>query len=363
MWQKTDNILLSLTAALLAFGFLIFLSASMGLLARDGASFQGVALRQLLAIALGCAAAYLAMSFDYTRLKRHALLILIVSVIAALLVYLPHIGLAHGGARRWISILGLSVQPSEVLKLGLVIFAAAFMSAMKEGIASWKRGLIPLAVLIGIAGAILLPQPDTDTFLLIAVALISMFLAAGGKGRHVAAVVLLGALALSLFIATHPYLMERVLTFIDPSKDPQGAGYQIQQSQIAIGSGGFSGRGFGQSVQKFSYLPEPIDDSIFAVASEEFGFIGSTALLLLFLMFILRGLHNASRSRDSFGRLLSLGIVILIGLGAFMNMGAMLGLIPLSGLPLPFVSHGGTALVFTLLEAGILLSLSRHQRT
>ncbi|MDO8564616.1 MAG: putative peptidoglycan glycosyltransferase FtsW [bacterium] len=363
MFQKIDKVLLAIILALLAFGFLIFVSASLGLLARDGASFQSVAGRQLLAIALGCGAAFGALLFNYAKFKRYALLILIVSVFGALLVYIPQIGLEHGGAKRWISVAGFSIQPSEFLKLGLVIFAAAFMSAMKERIETIKWGLVPLLLLIAVAAAILLPQPDTDSFVVIAFTLLCMYIAAGGNKKHIAGVIILGVLVLSIYVISKPYLIERFFTFLNPARDPQGSGWQIQQSLIAIGSGGFLGRGFGQSVQKFSYLPEPIDDSIFAVMSEEFGFVGSSTLVLLFLLFILRGLRNASRAPDLFGRLLCIGIVILIGSGAFMNIAAMLGIIPLSGLPLPFVSHGGTALIAALFSAGILLSISRYQRS
>jgi cell division protein FtsW len=180
--------------------------------------------------------------------------------------------------------------------------------------------------------------------------------------RHIGIVALVLLIGLGVLIWTKPYLAARVATFLNPAADPQGAGYQIQQSLIAIGSGGALGRGFGQSVQKFSYLPEPIGDSIFAVAAEEFGFIGGAALVLLFLFLILRGLRLTARAPDPFSGLLALGIVILIGASAFTNIASMLGVIPLSGLPLAFVSHGGTALVIALVEAGILLNISRYQR-
>ena len=278
-------------------------------------------------------------------------------------VFVPGVGAEYGGARRWISIFGFSFQPAEILKIAFVIYAAAFFATVKDKVQTLTGGLLPLFALLGVAGFLLLLQPDTDTFVVLFLALFAMFLAAGGKLRHVGVMIVVGALALSLLIFSRPYLKERVVTFFNPAADPQGAGYQIQQSLIAVGSGGIAGRGFGQSVQKFSFLPEPIGDSIFAVAAEEFGFIGGFALILLFLALLLRGLKIASRAPDLFSGLLSIGIVILIGASAFMNIGSMLAILPLSGLPLAFVSHGGTALVITLLEAGILLNISRYQKT
>jgi cell division protein FtsW len=168
-----------------------------------------------------------------------------------------------------------------------------------------------------------------------------------------------GLLGIALLAFTRPYVMQRISTFFDPGSDPQGASFQVQQSLIAIGSGGMFGRGFGQSVQKFTYLPEPIGDSIFAVAAEEFGFVGSVFLLLLFVLFAARGLKIASRTNQIFPRLMIVGIVIMIVSQAFVNIGAMLGVVPLSGITLPFVSHGGTSLFITLVEVGIVLHISR----
>ncbi len=221
---------------------------------------------------------------------------------------------------------------------------------------------MPLLLLFGITAGLLLLQPDTDNFLMIVIAGLSIFLASGGKWRYIFFLILAGTLVLGGLILTRPYVRERIDTFIHPELNSQGSGYQIQQSLIAIGSGGITGRGFGQSVQKFNFLPEPIGDSIFAVAAEEFGFIGSVTLIFLFVFFATRGLKIASRVPDLFGRLLIIGIVIMITSQAFVNIGAMLGVLPLSGITLPFVSHGGTSLFITLLEVGIILSISKTQK-
>ena len=250
-----------------------------------------------------------------------------------------------------------------MLKIAFVIYTAAFYASVKERIGTFSHGLLPLIILLGVAGGLLLLQPDTDTFVVLFTALLAMFIVGGGRLRHLLVIILSGVLALTLLVMARPYLMERLTTFINPAADPQGAGYQIQQSLIAIGSGGVFGKGFGQSVQKFSYLPEPIGDSIFAVAGEEFGFVGASFLILLFLALLLRGLKIAARAPDTFSGLLSVGVVILISASAFMNIASMLAIIPLSGLPLSFVSHGGTALFITLAETGILLNISRHQKS
>jgi len=361
--DPVDRWLLWILIGLIAAGFFIFLSASIGLHAREGASFKSIIISRLLATTIGICAAYMASLFHYKKLRRLTLPFLLFSTALSILVFIPGVGVEHGGARRWISIFGLSFQPAELLKLAFVIYAAAILSAMKEKSRIFSRGPLLLLLLSSVAGALLLLQPDTDTFIVLFAALLSMFIAWGGRWRHVCAVLLIGLIGLAALVYWRPYLKERVTTFLEPATDVQGAGWQVNQSLIAIGSGGFSGRGFGQSVQKIWPPIQPIGDSIFAVAAEEFGFLGSVALIGIFLAFFLRGLRIASRAPDLFSGLLSIGIVILIGASAFMNMGSMLAIIPLSGLPLAFISHGGTALVITLFETGILLNISRYQKS
>ncbi len=360
--NKPDAWLFWIIICLVVSGFLIFLSASLGLLARDGASFGTIATTRLLATILGAGIAYLASVIHYKHLRQYALAILLAAIVLTALIFVPGIGQEHGGARRWISLFGFWFQPAEFLKIAFVVYTAAFFATVKGKVQTFSYGLLPLFALLGIAGFLLLLQPDTDTFVVLFMAMFAIFLAAGGRLRHIGIMILTGVIAISFLIASKPYLMERITTFLNPAADPQGTGWQVQQSLIAIGSGGLTGKGFGQSVQKFSYLPEPIGDSIFAVAGEEFGFFGTVTLILLFLALLLRGLRIASRAPDLFSGLLSIGIVILIGASAFMNIASMLAIIPLSGLPLAFVSHGGTALVMTLFEAGILLNISRYQR-
>lgn len=358
-----DRIFLGIVSTLLLGGFIVFLSASLGLLSREGARLSSVAGSQLLGIALGVALGYGASLIHYRTWRRFSPYLLIIGTALTLLVFVPGVGVAYGGASRWLDIAGFSFQPAEFMKIGFVIFFAAFLASSREKLQNFRFGLLPFFLLVSGSGAILLFQPDTDSFVILALTLFAMLLVAGAPLRHMAIAAGIGLVLLAALVFARPYLTERLLTFLNPGADPQGAGWQIQQSLIAIGSGGVSGRGFGQSVQKFSYLPEPVGDSIFAVASEEFGFVGALALTALFLAFLMRGLRIATHSPDSFGGLLAFGIVILISLSAFVNIASMLGLIPLSGLPLPFVSHGGTAMFITLAEVGVVLNISRYQRS
>ena len=224
---------------------------------------------------------------------------------------------------------------------------------------TFQFGLLPLIVITGIVALILLNQTDTGSFLVISLAGLTMFIAAGGKWKEVFIAILIGIILLTGLIFTKSYILDRVKTFIDPGANTRSTSYQLDQSLIAIGSGKLFGRGFGQSIQKFEYLPEPIGDSIFAVAAEEWGFVGGILLIFLFLIFALRGLKIATGSKDIFGGLLATGIVILITAQSLINIASMLGVFPLTGMPLLFVSHGGTALFFAMAEAGIILNISR----
>lgn len=363
MDRHIDRILLTLTLTLVVVGFLIFSSASLGLLAREGARFSSVAFSQIVFGIIGGGTALFIMSqIHYRWWRKFALPIFISTLIGTLLVFVPGIGMSHGGASRWILLGGFSLQPSELLKIGFIIYMATYLSGITKVIHTFRFGTLPFLIIIGITGSILLLQPDTDTFLIMGVAATAMFLTAGGRWRDVALMAAGAVVLLVLLAVTRPYLMDRFTSFLDPEADPQGSGYQIQQSLIAVGSGGITGRGFGQSIQKFSYLPEPIGDSIFAVYAEEFGFIGTVLLIMLYTFFAFRGLKIATASPDLFGMLLVVGFVTLIIIQAFFNMASMVALAPIMGLPLPFMSHGGTALLTLLAAVGIILNVSKYQK-
>lgn len=363
MKKSADTILLGIVLLLVVMGFFIFSSASLGLLARSGASFSSVAFNQVVfGIIGGLFAMFVASQIYYRNWRQYAFYIFVATVLLTLLVFVPGIGQSYGGAARWIEIGGFSFQPAEFLKFGFVIYMATWLSGMQEHTSSFLKGTLPFCIFVGIIGIIMLLQPDTDTFLIICSAVVTMFIVAGGRWRDVGAMLLAGVVLIALLAFMRPYIMDRLTSFMNPSEDPLGSSWQIQQSLIAVGSGGITGRGYGQSIQKFEYLPEPIGDSIFAVFAEEFGYIGSVLLILLLASFTFRGYRLATHAQDQFGMLLVVGIVTLIVVQAFLNIAAMVALAPMLGLPLPFISHGGTALLATLGAIGIILNISKYQK-
>ena len=362
--KNIDKIFLGAVITLLITGFVIFISASMGILAKDGTQFASIVSKQIFfGIIFGLIACYIFSNIDYKLFKKYALPIFIGSVILTALVFVPHIGSnLNTFAKRWISIFGFSFQPVAVLNIGLIIYWAAWLSSIKEKVATFKFGFLPMIVILGIAALLLLSQPDTDSFLILSATAVSMFIVAGGRIRYVVALALLAVLCLTILAFTRPYVMERIQTYIHPSANSQTSGYQIQQSLIAVGSGQVFGKGLGQSIQKYKFLPESISDTIFAVLAEEGGFVGCVFVILLFIFFVFRGFRIAIRSPDSFGGLLVVGIVILTILQSFTNIASVLGIIPFSGLPLAFFSQGGTAMLMVLVQIGIVLNVSKFAR-
>ena len=358
-----DKFIFASVAALVLGGFLIFMSASLGLLARNGAQFSDVAVSQFFLGLVGGLIALMVVSLiPYRFYKKYAFHLFIIAIVATLLVFIPGIGLEFNGARRWLDLGITTFQPVEILKIGYVLYLGAWLSGRRgKALQRPLEGVIPFGAITGIVALILLLQPDTGSFLVIAAAGFAMFLAAGATAKDIAILILVGVLALGGLVFMRPYLLDRITTFVNPETDPLGSSYQIQQSLIAVGSGQVFGRGFGQSVQKFNYLPEPTSDSIFAVYAEEFGFLGSIILIFAFLLFALRGLWVAARAPDVFGGLVAVGIVILIVAQSFLNIGSMLAIVPLTGLPLIFISHGGSALLLSLASVGILLNISRFK--
>jgi cell division protein FtsW len=359
---KIDKVFLLSVVLLTLAGFLVFSSASLGLLARDGASFQSVALKQTMSLALGIFAFYIMSRINYKYIRKYAFYIFIFSFLLNLLLFIPALTLNHAGASRWIDLKFITFQPSEFLKIAFIIYFAAWLATAKEKVQSFSSGIVPYLIIMAILGGLLLFQRDMDTFIVIGSTGIIMLFSAGAKIRHLILIVIIGGLIVGAVAYSRPYIRVRLMTYFNQGQDAQGAGYQIRQSLIAIGSGQLAGRGFGQSVQKFNYLPEPIGDSIFAVQAEEFGFIGSIVLILFFLLFLFRSFKISVRSPDIFSGLTSIGIAILIIIESFMNIASMLGLIPLSGMPLLFISHGGTALILTLGAAGIIANISKYQK-
>ncbi|MEK7118818.1 MAG: putative peptidoglycan glycosyltransferase FtsW [Patescibacteria group bacterium] len=360
---NVDRLFLGIVVTLLVVGFFIFVSAALGSLTRGDTIFNNLILSQLGFGFFGGSIAMYSMSrIKYTFWRKHAFWILLVTVVSALLVFIPGIGLEYGGAQRWVDLRFATFQPGELLKFGLVVYLAAWLSLFHRHIRTPYFGILPLVAFFIIAAGLLLKQPDFGTFAIALAAGIAMFITVGAGMRDILILGVVAILAFGGMALSKPYFLDRISTFLQHD-DFQGSGYQMKQALIAIGSGGLSGNGFGQSVQKFNYLPEASGDSIFAVAAEEFGFLGTTFLVTLYLLFALRGLWIGAHAPDMGSGLLVIGIVILIIAQSFVNIGSMLNLVPLTGVPLIFVSHGGTALLVAMAEVGIVLNVSRYQHT
>lgn len=358
--MKSDPILKGIIIVLLLAGFFILASASIGITASQKLPSHYFLLRQLVTGGItGLILFFMAGRIPYKRWRSLSLFIFILGLGLAAAVFLPQVGLEAGGAKRWLAFGPITFQPAEFLKFGFILYLAAYFSSSGRRVNSLSEGLLPFLVAVGLVGILLIFQKDLGTLFVTALAGLLLFGIAGGKSRHILISVLLGGILFATLVYVEPYRLSRILVFMNPEHDPQGAGYQIKQALIAIGSGGVFGRGFGMSRQKFQYLPEPMGDSIFAVAAEEFGFVGSLILIFLFLAFAWRGFYVSRHAPDTFGKLFSSGLVILIALPSLVNIAALSGLLPLTGIPLIFVSQGGSAMAMTLLEVGILLNISK----
>ena len=316
--------------------------------------------RQLFWALLGLGGMWAALAVDYRVLERVALPLLGVAALLLVLVLVPAFGQAINGTRRWLRLGGVSFQPVELAKLAFVIYLARFLSRRGEAVQGFWGGAVPPAVIGGVLAALVLRQPDLGNSLtLLALAFTLLFLA-GARPRHLLllAAPALPLLAVAVYLA--PYRWRRILAFLNPESDPRGSGFQIIQSFLAIGSGGLLGRGLGGSKQKLFYLPEPHTDFVFAVIAEELGLIGGVTVIALFMVLIWRGLRAGLRAPDRFGAYLALGLTTMLATEALVNLGVVTGSLPTKGLPLPFVSFGGSALFMTLLSTGILLNISQH---
>jgi len=358
-----DKTLALLVTSLLLGGCMIFGSAAFGLVARGAQGISSAVFSHLvMGVGLGLVALVITATVDYRIWRRYAPYIFGFALFMTALVFVPHIGASHGGGKRWIYLAHFSFQPSELLKIAVIIMSAAYFTSLQKGkVTTIKYGLGGLCAILALPILILLAQPDIGSLGVLCAAALAIFWAAGARWWHIVLLIVSGILAIGLLALVQPYVRARVETFINPSQGQQTASYQIKQSLIAIGSGGLTGRGFGQGIQKFTYLPEPMGDSIFAVAGEELGFIGASIIILLFLSFALRGFGVASSTNDMFGALLAVGIVTYLSIEAFINIASMLGVAPLTGIPLTFISQGGSAMLTSLTSAGILLNVSRHR--
>ncbi len=351
------------TVALLAIGVVMVYSASAinaYMLYGDSAYYLK---RHLLYLLIGIIASLWIMSVDYDVIKRYIKPALIVSFVLLVAVLIPGISREIAGARRWFRFSFLSFQPSQVAKLVLILYFADVLSRKQSEIKSFYRGFMPPMIMLGLSVALILKEPDLGTAVAISVVSFIMLFVAGIRLAHLLPVLVSSFPALAVIILVKPYRMKRILAFLNPWQDPQGIGFQIIQSYIALGSGGLLGVGLGQSRQKLLYLPGCHTDFIFSIIGEELGLIGAGAVIILFMIFVWLGIKIAVRSRDLFGHLAALGITCMIGLEAIINISVATGSIPTKGLSLPFISYGGSSLVFDMAAVALLLNIAKFSES
>ena len=299
--------------------------------------------------------------FSYKRLERYAPWLLFVSIGLLVLVFIPGIGGDWGTSRSWISLFGYgSLQPSEIVKLTFLIYLAAWLANKEDHhLQDANYSFIPFLIVLGIVAGLMAAEPDTGTMMILVCSSLIVYFSAGGSILHLSWMALLSFGTLAGLLKLAPYRAIRLTTFLHPELDPRGVGYHINQALLAVGSGGLFGRGYGHSRQKFAYLPEVVGDSIFAIIAEELGFIITVLVVGIYIFIFLRGLKLASRIQDPFGRLLLIGILSWLTVQAFVNIGGIIGVLPMTGVPLPFISYGGTALVISLAATGIVANISK----
>lgn len=318
--------------------------------------------RQMLFAGVGIIAMFFIMNIDYWTWRTWAKVIVIVCFVLLILVLIPGIGNVRNGSRSWIGVGAFSVQPSEFMKIAMIAFLAKFLSENQKAITTLKNGLFPSLGLVFVAFGLIMLQPDLGTGTVMVGTSVVMIFIAGARISHFVGLGLIGVAGFVGLIISAPYRMKRITSFLDPWQDPLGSGFQMIQSLYAIGPGGLFGLGLGQSRQKFFYLPEPQTDFIFAILAEELGFIGGSFILLLFSLLLWRGIRIALGAPDLFGTFLATGIIAMIAIQVMINIGVVTGLMPVTGITLPFLSYGGSSLTLMLMAVGVLLNISRHSR-
>ena len=375
--NRPDYILLFATAILIILGISVLGSVSISMLEGEPSQYTYFLFRQIIVgLIPGFILGFIAFKISLSFLKKWIPILLLINLALMILVFAPKIGISSGGASRWIGFGQFFLQPSEFLKPFFIFYLAAWLSKQVQNSPSpkffrekfrWrlplpnsasKKPLLFFLIIIGFTSSLLILQPDVSTLGIIIATAVIMYFLANTPVWHSVLIILMGATALAFLIKTAPYRLNRLLVFLQPGLEPMGLGYQLKQALISIGSGGILGLGLGMGVQRF--LPQPMSDSIFAVFAEETGFVGSLILVSLFIIFIWRAFSLASMDRDKFSFLVTCGIGSWITIQAFVNIGSMTGILPLTGIPLPFISYGGSHIVAELIGAGILLNISKQ---
>lgn len=362
--QGPDALLLLTTFLLLGIGLvMVYSSSSVWSLYKFNISYYYLR-RQAIFAGLGLAAMFFFSRLNYWHWQRLVKAVLGINFLLLPLVFIPGIGVARTEAQRWLNFGFVQFQPSDVTKFALVLFTANYLVVKKDYLQTFKRGLLPVLVVTGLALGLIMAQPDLGTTLTILITVFILLFGGGARIMHLGGLVVgalsLLAMSIILFPEKLAYQMGRLTSFLNPWAEPTGSGWQIIQSLLAIGSGGLGGVGLGASRQKFLYLPEPWSDFIYAIICEEIGFIGGAAVIILFLILIWRGYRIAITAPDLFGKHLAMGLTTLIAVQTCINLGVVLGTLPVTGITLPLLSYGGTSLLMTLSFIGILLNISRH---
>ena len=349
-------------ASLVAIGLVMIYSASSAQAYSDHHNTAYYVMHQAVYLIVGLVLAYGAYRIDYRKLRALAPYALIVCMIALVAVLVPHVGVVVNGARRWIGAGLISLQPSEFAKLVLVLYLAAALSTRGDRITSLTKGLFPLCVPVVLMAMFILVEPDMGTASLIVFTAFAMFFAAGARVEHLFTIALVTVPPVVLTILTSPYKRARIFAFLNPWKDPQNTGFHIVQSLLALGSGGLMGVGLGESRAKFFYLPEQYTDFIFSILGEELGLVGTIGVIVLFVVFAYRAIRIAIAAPDRFGFFLAAGCAAMIVIQAFVNIGVVTSSWPVTGVPLPFISFGGSSLIVSLIAVALIMNVGRHRR-
>jgi cell division protein FtsW len=358
-----DLWLFALIVALVSIGVVMVYSASAIMAADRFHDPLHFLKRQAMWVLLGMGALWAGMLFDYRRLERFVVPLLSVSFVLLVLVLVPPFGQEINGTRRWLRLGLVSFQPVELAKLSLLLYLASFLARREEAMATFSHGLLPLLLMAGGMAALTLLQPDMGNAMVLVILTLALSYLGGARVMHMGLIAGAALPLCAVAIAMKPYRLRRMVAFMNPWNDPQGSGFQIIQSFLALGSGGWLGLGLGESKQKLFYLPEAHTDFVFAIIGEEFGIAGAAVVVALFTLLIWRGLRIGLRAPEAFGSYLALGLTVMLATQTIVNLGVVTGSLPTKGLPLPFISFGGSALTMTLFSAGVLLNISQHTGT
>lgn len=361
-YHEPDKMLIIIVFLILIFGLISLSSASSVVAYEKFGNAYYYFNHQLIGLLLGLVAFIILSRINYHFWKKYAFIFLVFSMVSLLLVFIPNLSAAYGRARSWINVFGFSLQPSEFVKLSFLLYLAAWLETRKGKLANFTEGIGPFLVVLGTIAFLMILQPDIGTLVIITVTSLIMYFIGGGKITHIALIILFGILAFAVMVQFKPYQLNRFKCLMDVDFSKNDICYQTNQSLIAVGSGGFLGRGLGMSRQKFMYLPEVSGDSIFAIIAEESGLVIGGLLIVAFMLLFYRGYLISKYAPDYFGQNLAIGIVSWLVIQAIINIGGIINIMPMTGVPLPLVSYGGSAILAALSALGILVNISKQTR-